>query len=185
MSSDNHANPLDSRRKAQEEDYFRKKNAEAAEKLRAFHALQQTGVSDEGLVKILLEAGFDSDGIRALFLQPLVEVAWADGRVQSDEKEMILKFAKERGIEETSLAHRLLLLWIEKGEKEKTFLQAKTLLGPMIEDQKTSGEDASAWILGAVEGIAKVTNNLFGFGFSNISKEEKEFIQNLSSRLDS
>lgn len=184
MSSDQGANPLNSLRKAQEEEYFLKKNAEAAEKLKAFQALKASGVKDESLVKLLLEAGFDSDRVRALFLQPLVEVAWADGRVQSEEKELILQFANERKISEDSEAYKVLLNWIDKGPKDQSFLQAKALLEPLMLDKKAGGkDDPTEWIMKSVEDIAEITNTLFGFGFRMVSKEEKDFIQSLSARL--
>jgi hypothetical protein len=101
MTSDK---PLDDRRKAQEEDYFRKLNAEAAAKLKAKSDLAQAGIQDSSLIEHLTKAGFDSDSARALYLLPLVDVAWADGRVQKEEQSEILGLMEKAGISKDSKA---------------------------------------------------------------------------------
>jgi len=182
MSFEQSSNPLESRRKAQEEEYFRRQNAEAAARLKARRDLEGAGVKDPGLVKLLLQSGFDSDRVRALFLQPLIEMAWADGRVKDEERAKILKFVEDRGISEGSKAFATILTWLDGGSEEESFLQAKTLLEPIVTELKKSGHDESDWIVQSAEQIAAVTNSLFGFG-ETVSKDEKRLLQELIGRL--
>ncbi len=175
--------PLDDRRKAQEEDYFRKANAEAAAKLKAKLDLTNAGIQDQALVDHLVKAGFDSDSARALYLLPLVDVAWADGRVQKEEQKQILSALEKHGVESTSKAYQIVTRWIERGPSDESFMQARSLLEPIVAELKKSGKDVSSWILEASEKVASVTNNLFGLGSKMISKEERSYLETLAKKF--
>lgn len=179
----NSDNPLEGRRKAQEEDYFRKQNDEAKRKLAAKQALQEFGINDQDLMKKLLEAGFSADSARALFLVPLIEVAWADGQVQEDERRAVLELMKQREIEEGSEAYRCASDWLETKPTDQKFRVASELLKPVVDELKKSGQDTSEWILEAAQKVANATGGLFGFGWNMISKEEKEILVKLSKQL--
>jgi hypothetical protein len=180
MTSDK---PLDDRRKAQEEDYFRKLNAEAAAKLKAKSDLAQAGIQDSSLIEHLTKAGFDSDSARALYLLPLVDVAWADGRVQKEEQSEILGLMEKAGISKDSKAYAQMIRWMEKGPSDQSFLQARSLLEPIVAELKKSGKDVSSWVLEAAEKVAGVTNSLFGLGSRMISKEEKAYLDSLVGKI--
>jgi hypothetical protein len=175
--------PLEDRRKAQEEDYFRKANAEAAAKLKAKADLTNAGIQDTSLVEHLLKSGFDSDSARALYLLPLVDIAWADGRVQKDEQTQILKLMEDRGIAKDSKAYAMMTRWIEKGPSDESFLQARTLLEPIVQELKKSGKDVSNWVIEASEKVAAVTNSLFGLGSKMVSKEERAYLDALVTKI--
>ena len=78
---------LDDRRRASEDDYFRKKDRELIEKMRAAAAADhmktelsaKTGLSDPALLEELDALGFTPDTISVLPLVPIVEMAWAEG----------------------------------------------------------------------------------------------------------
>lgn len=177
--------PLEDRRKAQEEDYFRKQNQEAAKKLAAKQALEAFGIKDQELQQKLTEVGFNSDSARALFLVPLIDVAWADGVVQDEERRAVLALMKEKGIEEGSAAYSCAESWMSSPPKDQKYLTAKELLSPvMAELKKTSGESPD-WVLDAAEKVAGATGGLFGFGWNMISKEERKVLKNLSDQLKS
>src|SRR3989338_2386838 len=98
MSSHEHDKPLDDLRKASEEEYFRKQNAALAAKLKQRQELENAGIQDPQLVDQLLKAGLTSGIVKALYWVPLIEVAWADGEVQEEEKEEILNILKAQGL---------------------------------------------------------------------------------------
>lgn len=182
MSSERSGNPLDPVRKANEEEYFRKQNADAAAKLKARAAMSQAGIHDEGLALKLKEAGFNEDTLRALYLIPLLDVAWADGKVQIEEKNQILSVLKTRGIDASSGAYQLVKAWVEKGPAEESFQRGKALVSPLLDDLKKGGSAAGEWILQASERVAHATGGLFGLG-SKVSGEEAKILSEISKKL--
>ncbi len=177
--------PLEELRKAHEEEYFRKANAEAAAKLKKRADLEGAGIQDSSLIDHLLALGFDADSARALYLLPLVDVAWADGTVQTAERREILAALEKQGIAANTKAYNLVLRWVDRGATDESYLNARTLLEPIILEQKKSGKDPSTWILEATEKVASVTNNIFGLGTRMISKEERTYLEGLAKKFSS
>ena len=184
MAHDRNPGILDDRRKAQEEEYFRKQNAALAQKLKDREALKSQGISDEHLIDELTKAGFGADAARALVFVPLIQMAWADGRVQDEERQMIEKLAQQRAIEPDSEAMGLITRWMSAEPRDEKYLQAKTLLEPMVDEINRAGHpELGTWILSAAEKVAEATGGLFGFG-AKISKEEKELMKEISARFE-
>lgn len=69
-------------------------------------------IDDEALVDHLLELGLGPETVLAVTLVPLAVVAWADGSIQPQERDAILKAAAEKGIEQGSLAWQMLESWL-------------------------------------------------------------------------
>lgn len=172
--------PLDPLRKSQEEEYFRKQNAELAAKIKSRAEMQKSGVQDEKLADELTKAGFDGDSIRALFILPLIQVAWADNEVQPEERANILSVVKERGIEPNSKAYSLVSKWLSSGSDDAQYLKAKTLVEPLLGQVKTD----ATWVIEASERVAQATGGIFGLGIgSKTSKAEKEIIEEITKRI--
>jgi len=183
MASEHPTNPLDDRRIAQEEGYFHKQNQEAAEKLKARLGLESSGIDDKDLVAKLAGADFDADSSRVLYMLPLLEVAWADGKIQAEERTQILSFAAERGIENTSKAYGLIEKWLAAKPSDSQFELAKSLIGPIVAHAKLNHPEARDWILKSSQKVAEATGGLFGFGFKMVSKDEAEVIAALAKKL--
>ncbi len=180
MSSSN--NPLDPLRKSQEEEYFRKQNAEMAAKLKGRLSMKEAGIEDPELADALTRAGYTADSVRALFLVPLFEVALADHNIQPEEKTLLWACAQERGIEKTSEAHRILEDWVRTEGDAESFLRAKQLLGPLLEEVKR--EQKEQWLLDAAERIATAAGGLFGLGMgAKKSKAEAALVERLEKKL--
>jgi hypothetical protein len=71
-------------------------------------------VEDPALRQRLLDLGFTHETGPALFVAPLVQLAWADGKVTGRERDTILGMAAMRGIAPGSPVHALLLEWFRK-----------------------------------------------------------------------
>ena len=104
---------FDDRKKALEEEYFRKREQELIEKLKQ-RARAETereglaeaaGVTNEQILEAFREMGFDRETVALLHFIPLLEVAWSDGSVSAKERAGILEMARARGIMEGSPAH--------------------------------------------------------------------------------
>ncbi len=94
---------LDDRRRASEDDYFRKKDRELVEKMRAAAAADRakselsasTGLSDPALLAELAALGFTPETVSVLPLVPIVEMAWAEGGVTAAERTLLVTLARE------------------------------------------------------------------------------------------
>ena len=107
---------FEARRKALEEAYFRKKDAQLVDKLKAvFHRTvdresirQTTGITDERVLDNLVELSLSGEMMAAFRLYPLIEVAWADGGVDEREVRAVLAAIEEHGIPRGSRPHVML-----------------------------------------------------------------------------
>src|SRR5512145_116110 len=93
------------REKAMEDAYFRDENAKLLEKLRHRAHLDEIAVAlgeklqvdDPALLAKVRELGVTLETAPAFFLAPLVQVAWAEGGVSKEEREVVLRLARNRG----------------------------------------------------------------------------------------
>jgi hypothetical protein len=120
------------RERAEEEAYFRQKDAKLIAALRQkaqfseiAHALSEKLHADEPLLlERIKKLGVTLDTGAAFVLAPLVEVAWADGGISHAEREAILHIAERRGVVEGSADHRRLLEWLAKRPPDEVFRAA-------------------------------------------------------------
>lgn len=111
---------FDERKRRQEEDYFQRQERRLLEQMRRRTEEERerrglsdaTGLYDETLLEELRVAGFDAGTVKALHLAPLIEVAWAEGRVQNGERMMILDLARERGLDDGP-AYAKVVAWLD------------------------------------------------------------------------
>ena len=107
---------LDERRKALEEAFFARENAEAIRRLHPAEGGQApasgTGIRDQAVLDRLAAHGIGPNALTALSLAPLVLVAWADGGPQPEERQAVLAAADGAGIPAGSPAHKLLDHWL-------------------------------------------------------------------------
>jgi len=75
---------------------------------------EATGISDPVLLAELAGLGIRVETLSALTLIPLIDVAWADGRMDERERAAVLAGAASVGIEPGSTSYRLLEIWIEE-----------------------------------------------------------------------
>ncbi|MDA0658037.1 MAG: hypothetical protein O3C60_04285 [Planctomycetota bacterium] len=72
-----------------------------------------SGIVDEQVLSSLVNAGVQAESLLAVRLVPMVVVAWADGKVSSEERAAVLTAAIAEGISAGSTAHDLLGKWLE------------------------------------------------------------------------
>jgi hypothetical protein len=105
-----------------EEVFFRQVDETLLQKLRsemetaktAEAIMRVTGIADEALATEMASIHVTVDTLAAFRLVPLVAVAWADDRVESDERDVILKLAEQSGIEKGDPAMDLLESWTKQ-----------------------------------------------------------------------
>lgn len=120
---------MSDREKAFEESYFRQQDARLLEKLRAGATLDEIAVAlrdklqvdNPELLAQAREAGVTPETAPAFFLAPLVQVAWAEGKVGKHERETVLRLAHDRGVDSGTPAHAQLVSWLEQRPPETLF----------------------------------------------------------------
>jgi DNA-binding phage protein len=181
---------LDDRRRASEEDHFRRKDRELIEKMRQAAADERarseisarTGLSDPDLLRDLQELGFTPETLSVLPLVPIVEMAWAEGGITPAERTLIVKLARERGIAEGGPADRLLVDWMMRKPSADTFVRATRLIRAMLE---SGAPDASALtadeLIKYCESIAAASGGILGIG--KISADERATLSKIVAAL--
>lgn len=183
---------LDERRRASEDDYFRKRDRELIEKMRLAAAAERdrselsakTGLDDPALVSELQELGFTPETLPVLPLVPIVQMAWAEGGITPAERTLLIKVARERGIGEGSPADTLLAGWIARKPTNDVFEKATRLIRAMLESGAPEAATMSADdLIKFCERIATASGGILGIG--RISADERATLSEIATALKS
>jgi hypothetical protein len=117
------------REQAAEAAYFRQHDARLVERLRQGAKLEEVAsalaekldVDNPDLLQKARLVGVTAETAPALFLAPLVQVAWVDGSVSSAEQATVLRIAADRGVEAGSPAHDQLAQWLQVRPSDALF----------------------------------------------------------------
>jgi hypothetical protein len=185
------ADIFDDRKKALEEEYFRKKERELIAKLQE-RTRQETerqglaeaaGITNEQVLEAFREMGFDRETVTLLHFLPLLEVAWSDGAVSAKERAGILDMARARGVLEGSAAHRRLSEWLERKPDPVLFGRARTVIHDVLLSMTEDKRQAAAQdLVAACENIAAASGGLFGLG-AKTSAEERAVIERVAAEI--
>jgi tellurite resistance protein len=176
--------------RAQEDEYFRKKDRELVEMLRKADAdakarlalEQQTGLHDPRMLRDLDLLGFTPETIALLPLVPVLQVAWAKAGVSNAERTMILNLARSRGILEGSPADHQLKAWMDVKPSDETFHSATRLIMAVIESPDHRVPVSADELLDCCERIAHCSGGIFGIGV--VSPEERAAIQEIAAAFN-
>lgn len=124
------------RERANEAAYFRQQDARLLESLRQRAPLDEIAkalgeklqVDNPELLERVRQLGLKPDAAPALFLAPLVQVAWAEGNITRDEQDAVLRLALDRGVEMNSPAYAQLLDWLGARPSDAVFDTAVEVL---------------------------------------------------------
>jgi hypothetical protein len=73
-----------------------------------------SGITNQQVLQHLVELKVQAETLASLAVVPLVEVAWADGRIEADERAAIMRASAESGIAQGSPDHDLLERWLAR-----------------------------------------------------------------------
>jgi hypothetical protein len=176
--------------RSREEEYFRKKDRELVERMRqaaatsqARQALEaQSGISDPALLQELEALGFTPETVSLLPLVPIVQVAWAEGGVSTEERTLIVQLARQRGVGAGTAADAQLTGWLEQRPSEVVFSRATRLIramldSPAAEEKHLTIED----LIQRCEEIAAASGGVLGF--RKISAEERATLEQIEQSL--
>ena len=180
--------------RSREEEYFRRKDRELIEKMRQAAAQtaavdhargeleSRSGIHDPALLQELQALGSTPDTVSLLPLVPIVQVAWAEGGVSDAERDLILRFARERGITPGTPADAQLASWLANRPPDDVFARATRLIRAVL-DHPAAGQSAlrAEDLLQHAEEIAAASGGLLGF--NKISSAERALLQQIEAAL--
>src|SRR5262249_12906702 len=89
---------------------------------RTKHELRKSpGMSDGAVLDQLVALGLRANTIAALSVVPLIQVAWADGAIQDNERTAVLQGAHGKGLEEGTDGYELLQAWLKRRPGDELF----------------------------------------------------------------
>ena len=171
---------LEERGRALENQFYEKENQEKLTTMK--HKLDSqrskdelrkaSGMTDDAVLERLVALGLRANTIAALSLAPLIQVAWADGTIQDNERTAILQGAHGKGLEEGSDGYDLLQTWLkrEPGDELFTAWEAyiKALAAQLNDEQNRLLKNQ---IVGFAKMVAASAGGILGFGKVSASEE--------------
>jgi hypothetical protein len=141
-------------------------------------------MDDRELLAALEGLGLGRENHRAVLLLPLIEVAWADGRIQRAERRKLFAVAKERGL---ATQDGWLDRWLKRRPSKKVFLAAHTALLALMNRAGHEGDEFGApttldELLDLCQEVAEVAGGLFGLAFT-VTRAERECIEEIAAAL--
>jgi hypothetical protein len=183
------------RERGLEEEFFRKEDAKRLEKMRETAKLQEIAgalaeilkVQSPELLSRTIALGINRDNAPAFLLAPLVQVAWAEGKVTEPEREAILRFARDRGIEKGSPAEAQLLAWLQSRPPQAAFDTAiEVIKAGLAEFPPKEREERIARMIQICREVSEASGGIAkALGGSGISREEKSVLDVVSAALRS
>ncbi|MGI9431242.1 MAG: hypothetical protein ACR2PQ_03465 [Myxococcota bacterium] len=151
----------------------------------AVDALREASdIDDEALLGSLASLGIRVETLAALTMIPIVEVAWADGHMDSKERQAILSGAESTGIEVDSPSYGLLSLWTEEQpapaltDAWRGFISA--LSKELSDEERGRMRDR---IVGRARAVAEAAGGFLGVGA--VSREERAALEALEQAFSS
>jgi hypothetical protein len=179
-------------RSKEEDDYFRRMDAELLEQRKReaeareehLEVKRAAGIEDDRVAAELRAAGYNRETIPLLHLVPLIQVAWADGKISQDERRHILEASRLHGVDEGSNAHRQLVSWLDARPDEEFFRRSlraiRAILHALEPEQR---QTRAADLLTLCTKVAAASGGFFGIG-RKVSPEEKQRLAEITAELD-
>lgn len=174
-----------------ETEYFHRLDAELIEIMRTRAASEQrrlrlaeaSQVNEPSILQMLDTLGFDSETVLALFLVPLVHVAWIDGSVSEAERNRIIAIASLRGIKPNTPAYHRLTEWLDRRPTDEFFRRTLSVIDRIF--RSLTAEESRAWrdaVLLCCREIAIASGRHFGWG-TGICAAERKLIREIGRGL--
>lgn len=179
------------RRRALEEEFFKRQDAERLAAMRAQAKAERmkselrnaTGISDDGVIAHLVDAGMTPATVTAATVVPLIAVAWADGQLEGPERDQVLRYA--RTLELGEEANSLLTSWLIEAPEPKlfeTWLEYVRGLLPQL-DQPARDQMKATTLARAAAVAEAAAGEPYGVG-RQVSPEEKHVLRRIEGAFE-
>jgi hypothetical protein len=140
-----------------------------------------SGIKNDLVLKKLVDMGICPDILSALAAIPLIEIAWADGKVDEKERATVLAAIAKIGIGPDSTEYKLLHQWLNH-QPDAKLLSAwvhyiEGVCHEMTPDEKLQFKEE---ILKHARLVAEASGGIFGLG-RKISKKEQTILDQLTA----
>lgn len=123
------------------------------------------GISDEAVLDRLIELDIGPEVLAAIEVVPLVFVAWADGKVQAEEREAIIAAAAAAGIQPQDARYPLLEHWLQiRPAAEMIEAWRHYVNGLCLRLERSEIEELKHVVLDPVRKVAHAAGGFLGFG---------------------
>ncbi|MEQ8790483.1 MAG: hypothetical protein RIC55_29575 [Pirellulaceae bacterium] len=187
MSSDSFAR----RRQALEDSFFDKKNQELLAKLQQQVKSEESraalsnasGISNPVILDQLVSLEISPEAIAALSLVPLIEVAWADGKMEPKEREAILKAAESQGLSKIEAITSLLQNWLDEQPGPQLSAAWREYVGTLCTHLDPRAREAlKTDVMAQSRKVAESAGGILGIG--SISSAEKAKLAELEAAFE-
>jgi hypothetical protein len=173
---------LKARGKALEDQFFQRESERLMKKLKATFEQEvtaeklkaATGITNPELLERLVGLQVRGETMAAFWLTPLIEIAWADGKLDDKERFLILQAASHTGIDKGSPAHELLEQSLREkptAERRKVWrAYARDLAGRLdANERRVTRED----LIRRTRAVAEASGGFLGMGQKVSANEQK------------
>ncbi len=124
-----------------------------------------SGITNDMLLDRFLQMEIRPETLTSISLVPLIEVGWADGKLDDLEREAILKAVEKFGWRKTSIDYLLLARWLCKRPGATLFELWKAYTASLCKSLSTSEVESLRYeILGHAIAIANASGGIMGIG---------------------
>ena len=178
---------LGDRKKALEDSFFAKENARLLERLRGEEKTREaretlrevSGIASDELLEKLCALGIEADTWAAVSVAPLVEVAWADGKIEAAERTAVLSAAEGDGVAPGSAPYELLEGWLDRRPDGRLLeVWGAFIVGLCAEIGESERAALRDQIMGRARRVAEAAGGFLGLG-SKVSPEEEVVLSEL------
>jgi hypothetical protein len=179
---------LEERGRALENQFYEKENqqklAAMKEKLDSQGGKEElrkaSGMTDEAVLDKLVALGLRGNTIAALSLVPLIQVAWADGKIQDNERVAILQGAHGKGLEKGTAGYELLQTWLQKQPSDELITAWEAYIKALASQLN---DEQNRLLKNQIVGFAKMVAGAAGgfLGIGRVSHDEETVLQRIEA----
>jgi hypothetical protein len=179
---------LEDRGRALENQFYEKENQEKLAAMKQKLDSQKSkddlrkasGMTDDAVLDKLVALGLKANTIAALSLVPLIQVAWADGSIQDNERNAILQGAHGKGLEKGSDGYELLQTWLKNKPDDELFSAWEAYIKALAAQLN---DEQNRLLKNQIVGFAKMVAASAGgiLGFAKVSKDEEKVLHRIES----
>ena len=158
-----------------------RKNIESVSKREALSTV--SNIKDQKVLDALLALDIDASAFAALSYVPVAAVAWADGKLDANERAAILKAAEQHGVHAGRPGYQVLEQWLQQAPPAAV----ETTWRNYVAAVKKEADPASfASLRNEVMGLAENVANASGgiLGMATMSAAEKAKLTELAQAFD-